>query len=44
MVVAAPRARTVSTRTAVLVAAALVAGAIALRLVDPQRSPGSTTW
>jgi uncharacterized membrane protein YraQ (UPF0718 family) len=37
MAVAAPGARTISTRTAVVVAAALVLGALGLRLADPQR-------
>jgi uncharacterized membrane protein YraQ (UPF0718 family) len=37
MAVAAPRARTVSPRAALLVAAALVLGAVGLRLADPQR-------
>ncbi len=37
MAVAAPRSRTVSTRGAVLAAGLLVLGAVALRLLDPQR-------
>jgi uncharacterized membrane protein YraQ (UPF0718 family) len=37
MAVAAPKDRTVSTRTALLVGAALVLGAVLLRLADPQQ-------
>jgi uncharacterized membrane protein YraQ (UPF0718 family) len=37
MAVAAPRSRTVETRTALLLAAAMLAVAIALRFVDPQQ-------
>ena len=37
MAVAAPRSRAVSNRTALLVVAALLAGALGVRLLDPQR-------